>query len=139
MATTVLSNNESLTNGNENHLEIFDLIWLDTDGNIKDSRNTEQHLRSIINHFKKFQDVKECQEYIEQRSIQDRLVLIISDQLGKEMVPSIHKLRQVSSIYVNCQDKKSNEQWAKRFTKVHLYRQVSVSLRLFFLGERRCY
>ncbi|CAF3398604.1 unnamed protein product [Rotaria sp. Silwood2] len=112
-----LPNNKSFTNGNDNHLEIFSLIWLCAADNNEDCQNTEQKLRTIINHFKKFQDVKECEEYVKQRSKQDRLVLIISDELGQEIVPSVHKLRQVSSIYVYCKDKKGNEQWSNRFAK----------------------
>ncbi len=121
MATPILSNDKSSTNDDNNHLEIFSLIWLDDNVNAKESRDTQQKLRSIINHLKIFQDVQECQRYIEQRSKQDRLVLIVSGQLGQKVVPSIHKLRQVSSIYVYCKDKKSNEQRAYKFAKVDLY------------------
>ncbi|CAF2648846.1 unnamed protein product [Rotaria sp. Silwood2] len=66
----------------------------------------------------KFQDVKQCQEYIEKQSQKGRLIMIVSGRLGREIVPSIHKLRQVISIYVYCMDKKSNEQWARNFAKV---------------------
>ena len=120
MATAVLSNDDFQTNTDDKNLEIFSLIWLDENVNVKDTRDTEQKLRSIINHLKKFQDVKQCQQYIEQRSKKDRLILIVSGQLGREIVPSIHKLRQVISIYVYCMDKKSNEQWACKFAKVKL-------------------
>ncbi|CAF1071152.1 unnamed protein product [Rotaria sordida] len=44
--------------------------------------------------------------------------MIVSGQLGKEIVPSIHNLRQVMSIYVYCMNKAINEQWASRFVKV---------------------
>ncbi|CAF3754058.1 unnamed protein product [Rotaria socialis] len=112
------SNNESFPNVNDNHLEIFSLLWLDTNNNMKDRQDTEVKLRSIINHFKKFQDAKECQQYIEQRSKQDRLVLVVSNKLSQEMVSSIHKLRQVLSIYVYCEEGKTDEQWCSKFSKV---------------------
>ncbi|CAF4931081.1 unnamed protein product, partial [Rotaria sp. Silwood1] len=99
-------------------LEIFCLIWLDTNANATEIRDTERSLRSIINHLKKFKDVEQCQKYIKERSQKDRLVMIVSGQLGREIVPAIHKLRQVISIYVYCFDKKSNEEWACKFTKV---------------------
>ncbi|CAF5071208.1 unnamed protein product, partial [Rotaria sp. Silwood1] len=44
--------------------------------------------------------------------------MIVSGQLGQEIVPSIHKLQQVVSIYVYCMNKKKNEQWARTFAKV---------------------
>jgi hypothetical protein len=122
----VLPINESLTNDNDNHLEIFSLIWLDTNDDIEDIQNTEQKLRAIINHFKRFRNAKECQQYIEQKSKHDRLVLIVSLQLGPEIVPFIHKLRQVSSIYVYCKDKKSNEEWISDYTKVKMSWELSI-------------
>ncbi|CAF0776970.1 unnamed protein product [Adineta steineri] len=118
MATAVLPYHNFYTNTDDKCLEIFSLIWLDANVNVKDSRETEVKLRSIINHIKKFQDVKQCQQYIEQTSQKDRLVIIVSGRLGQEIVPYIHQLRQVISIYVYCMDKKNNEQWALKFAKV---------------------
>lgn len=129
MATAVLPIDESQANDNDEHLELFSLIWLDGSANVKDVRDAQQKLRTVVNHLKKFQDAKECQQYIEQRSA-DRLMVIVSGQLGREVVPSIWKLQQVSSIYVYCMDKKIHEQWATQFAKVKLHRHILVSLPL---------
>ncbi|CAF4173882.1 unnamed protein product [Adineta steineri] len=121
MATAVLPNDDFYKNTDDKCLEIFSLIWLDANINIKDTRDTEMKLRFIINHIKKFQDVKQCQHYIEQTSQKDRLILIVSGRFGRELVPYIHQLRQVISIYVYCMDKNSNEQWALKFVKVKFF------------------
>ncbi|CAF4930384.1 unnamed protein product [Rotaria sp. Silwood1] len=99
-------------------LEIFCIIWLDDNIQAKDNRDTEQKLRSIINRFKKFQDLEQCQKYIEQRSQNERVVMVVSGRLGQAIVPSIHKIRQIISIYVYCIDKERNKQWAVNFPKV---------------------
>ena len=112
---------DSLTNDNDDHLEIFSLIWLDTNVHHEGNQDTQQRLRPIINHLKKFQDGEECKQYIKQRPIHDRLVLIVSSELGRQVVPSIHKFRQMSAIYVTSTDKKSDEQWAHEFVKVRLH------------------
>ncbi|CAF3807343.1 unnamed protein product [Rotaria sp. Silwood1] len=44
--------------------------------------------------------------------------MIVSGQSEQEIVPSIHKLQQVVSIYIYCMNKKKNEQWARTFAKV---------------------
>ncbi|CAF4110172.1 unnamed protein product [Rotaria sordida] len=80
--------------------------------------DTEQKLRSITNDLRKFYDVKQCQEYIEQTSENDRFILIVSGSLGREIVPSIHKYPQIISIYVYCVDKEGNEQWSSKYSKV---------------------
>lgn len=90
----------TLPNKYDHHLEIFSILWLDANDDADIVQRAEQELRSIINHFKRFNDTKQCQEYIEQKSNHDRLVLIVDHQLGQELVPIIHKLRKVSVIYV---------------------------------------
>jgi response regulator RpfG family c-di-GMP phosphodiesterase len=110
----------SHTNGS--NLEIFSIIWLDPSVNSnRANQNAEQQLRNIINHLRKFEDGQECQQYIEERSQEDRLILIVSDQFGKDIVPQIHHLRQVSSIYVYCPDKQKNQEWVSQFNKVRLF------------------
>lgn len=101
---------------NDAHAEIFCLVWLDA--NPAETRSTEQKLRSIVNHLKKFQDVGSCQNFIEKRSKNDRLIMIVSGRLGQEIVPHIHNLRQVISIYVYCMDIERNKKWSSKFKKV---------------------
>ncbi|CAF5016271.1 unnamed protein product, partial [Rotaria sp. Silwood1] len=116
MATPIPPTDHFHTKFDDMTVEIFCLVWLDA--NINETRDTERKLRSIINHLKKFQDVKECQKFIEERSKDERVVMIVSGRLGREIVPSIHKFRQVISIYVYCMDKEGNEKWARNFAKV---------------------
>ncbi|CAF4916823.1 unnamed protein product, partial [Rotaria socialis] len=118
MATAMSPNDNFYTADDDMRLEIFCLIWLDANSNAKDTRDTEQKLRSIINHLKKFQDVKQCQKFIEERSKNDRISIIVSGQFGREIVPAIHKLRQIISIYVYCFDIVLNKQWADKFAKI---------------------
>ncbi|CAF1097868.1 unnamed protein product [Adineta steineri] len=118
MAAAVLPNDDFHTNTDDKSLEIFSLIWLDANVDVKNTRDTEVKLRSIINHIKKFKDVKQCQHYIEQRSQKDRLILIVSGRLGQEIVPFVHQFRQVISIYVYCIHQKNHEQWAFKFSKI---------------------
>ena len=98
--------------------EIFHLLWLDSNAEVHRDQETEQKLRSIINCLQKFQQVKPCQTYIEQSSDMDRIVLIVSGQLGQEIVRCIHDLRQVISIYVFCFNKKFHETWSSKYSKV---------------------
>ncbi len=103
----------------ENNLEIVDAIWLDASVNVaKENFDAQQRIRSIINHLKIFENVQDCEQYIQQTSKDDRIFLIVSGRLGEEIVPRIHHYRQISSIYVYCRDKQRNEEWAKHFSKV---------------------
>jgi response regulator RpfG family c-di-GMP phosphodiesterase len=107
----------AVSQGKKN-LETFSLLWLDAIVNDSvENIETQQRLRTLINHLKTFQHGDECIQYI-QSLPKDRFVLIVSGRLGQEVVPHIHNLRQVYSIYVYCLDKERNERWAKRFPKV---------------------
>jgi hypothetical protein len=109
-------------NTHNNNLETFALLWLDAAVNInEENRKAQQQLRSTINHVITFEDPNLCQEYIQSVCLEDRLVLIVSGQLGEEVVPRIHQVQQLSSIYVYCMNKERNEKWAKNFPKVSTF------------------
>jgi len=111
-------NSKSLQISNDN-LETFSIFWLDEQVNkTEENRNTQLILREIINHLKTFDDQDECHQRILSLSTQDRLILIVSGRCSRQLVPPIHHLRQVSSIYIYCMDKKANELWAKDFIKI---------------------
>lgn len=116
MATSLQSTDKFDVDIDDTETEIFCIIWLDS--NPAETRNTEQKLRSIVNHLKKFQDAELCQNYIEKRSKNDRLIMIVSGQLGQEIVPNIHNFRHIISIYVYCMNKARYEQWAGKYKKV---------------------
>ncbi|CAF3077890.1 unnamed protein product [Rotaria sp. Silwood2] len=102
-----------------NNLETFSLLWLDEKVNTKEeNKHAQKRLRSTINHVILFHDQTECQQYIMSSSEQDRIVLIISGRLSKELIPHIHRLRQLSAVYVYCWDRKAYKHWAKQFPKL---------------------
>ena len=101
------------------NIEPFYLVWLD-DAISKSVENiwTLQRIQLITSRLKTFHNVKDCEQYIRQTSKDDRMILIVSGQLGQKLVPSIHHYQQIFSIYVYCMDKIKNEEWAKHFQKV---------------------
>ncbi|CAF4807826.1 unnamed protein product [Rotaria sp. Silwood1] len=101
------------------NLETFSLLWLDAEVNTTDeNRRAQKRLRSIINYLEIFHDQHECQQYIMSCSEHDRVVLIISGRLSKELIPQIHHLRQLSAVYIYCWDKKAYKHWAKQYSKI---------------------
>lgn len=104
------------------NLETFSLIWLDAEVNAtEENKQSQKQLRAIINYLKTFKDPTKCETYIKSASEQDRIILIVSGRLGRIIVPNIHNLKQLSSIYIYCRDKAANEQWSKEFVKVNTF------------------
>lgn len=109
------------------------ILWLDPSANTaEDTRTAQKQLRTIIPHLKTFEDEVEFQQHLRSISINKRLILIVNGRLGKEVVPRIHHMPQISSIYVYCMDKKRNEQWAKDYSKV----EFSKNSYGFYFNER---
>ncbi|CAF3648668.1 unnamed protein product [Rotaria socialis] len=109
----------ALTNLQENNLETIYVIWLDASVNdLEENIQAQQSIRSIINHLIVFQTAIDCEQYINQTSRDDRILLIVSGRLGQEIVPRIYHCRQIFSIYVYCMDKARNDEWAKHFQKI---------------------
>ncbi|CAF1224302.1 unnamed protein product [Adineta ricciae] len=105
-------------NTDDNNLETFSLLWLDAAIHTNtENQEAQKQLRACINHVIPFEDPNRCQRYIQTTSSQDRLVLIVSGRLGREVVPLIHQIRQLSSVYVYCMDEEGNKKWAKDFKK----------------------
>jgi len=122
-----------------NNLETFSLLWLDAAVDTREeNRQAQIQLRNIINHLKTFDDENDCQRYILSISPQDRIVLIVSGRLGQIIVPRLHQLRQIISIYIYCTNKRANEQWSKQFTKVQYFLQYSLTFS-WFVGQSSDY
>ena len=119
-------------------MESVSLIWLDATVNASDgSLATQKEFQSTIPQFYAFENVSDCKEYIEEKSHYDRIFFIVSGRLGADIVPHIHQYRQVFSIYVFCQDKRRNELWAKKYSKVILFLFIYFLSIILRVGKRR--
>ena len=98
--------------------ETYSLIWLDTSINSKENLDAQGKLRVWINYLQTFDKLDECEKYIRSVSSEDRIIVIINDHFGQQLIPDIHLFRQVSSIYIYCGKKEFDEEWIKQYNKV---------------------
>ncbi|CAF1242959.1 unnamed protein product, partial [Rotaria sordida] len=82
-------------------IQNFLLVWLDAqiDESTDDFRNSIKHLRQTVNTIEIFDDDNECINYITQIQ-KEKAFLIISGALCQSIVPRIHQLNQLYSIYI---------------------------------------
>ncbi|CAM6005317.1 unnamed protein product, partial [Sphagnum balticum] len=95
------------------------LIWLDNESNNNsaDCQNTISQLRQAVNDINRFNDGEECMQFID--NITDtKACMIVSGSLGQDIVPRIHNMPQVDSIFIFCRDQKHHEQWVKDWPKI---------------------
>jgi hypothetical protein len=95
------------------------LIWLDS--NISDenadSQNTIATLRSAVNTIRTYTDSAKCIEFIKSVSHEKACMLILGS-VRQNIVPRIHNMSQVDSIFIFCNDQAKHEQWAKEWPKI---------------------
>ena len=105
----------------DSNLESFACLWLDENVNsIKSNRETQQELRQVINHLRTFVDSVECEEYI-RRINREKVIVIASSSLSRQIVPRIHGLPQFSAFYIYSKDKNIDEQWVDKYHKVKYF------------------
>jgi tetratricopeptide (TPR) repeat protein len=97
----------------------FLLVWLNTDMHVSDDdfRTNITHLRRIVNSVNTFTDPQKAVNFLT-RIKEDKAFIIISGDLGRQIVSEIHPIAQVHSIYLLGTDKADHEQWIKDWSKV---------------------
>ena len=111
----------------ETNLELRRLIWLDKFCDAtQENREIQDKLRSIINCLVTFDNYQSF-EYFLKHQIKDqeeKILLIVSGQLGQEIIENIHQHKQIISILVFCGNKQKNELWAKNYPKVYSFLEL---------------
>ena len=95
------------------------LIWLDRNINEKNSdyQNTIIQLRRVVNTINTFTDVDKCIQFLDDMA-DEKACMIISGALGAQIVPRVHNLSQVDSIFIFGSNPKYHKQWIKDWSKI---------------------
>ena len=101
------------------NLEDFKLVYLDQ--NIQNQNlhlDTSENLELIISCVEIFDNLNECRLYI-QAAKSEEIIFIVSGTFGEIAVPVLHELSQLAWIYVFNLNLPKNEEWTKRYSKIH--------------------
>ncbi len=97
----------------------FSLIWLDVDidQSREDCQNTLAQLQNVVNDVNIFTQQDKCIDFL--TGVDDmKTFLILGDTLGSQIVPLIHNIPQLHSIYIFSGNKFHDEQWANEWIKI---------------------
>ena len=100
-------------------LQNFLLIWLDADfdESKEDFKKSIENLRRIVASITTFTDAQQCIDFLSAIK-EEKVFMIISGSLGREILPEIQAWPQLESVYVFCGNQSLHEQWAKKISKV---------------------
>ena len=118
---TIPSTNRSaaLPPGTRRLLQNFLLVWLDAnlDESKADFKKSLEQLRNVVASIRTFKNVKQCIDFLNEIS-EEKVFMIVSGSLGRQVVPEIESKPQLEAIYVFCGNKTAHEQWTSRISKV---------------------
>ncbi|CAF3376537.1 unnamed protein product, partial [Rotaria sp. Silwood2] len=91
-------------------MSVLYLVWLDPNVNkSKENVVTQGELRALFkDEFQTFDKADECELSINHEN-NDRIILIVSGQLGRKIVLEIHHLLRMASMFLYCMDKEANK------------------------------
>ena len=94
------------------------LIWADSSLNEKeDYQSTLRHLRSVVDEVHLLTTPAQCVTFLNEMDKQKAFV-ISSGALGRDLVPEIHDIAPVDTIYIFCENKQRHEGWAMQWSKI---------------------
>ncbi|CAF1570370.1 unnamed protein product [Rotaria sp. Silwood1] len=100
-------------------LQNFRLVWLDS--NLDESKDEYkkiiQYLRHIVISVTIFTDVHQCIDFLNQIN-DEKVFIIVSGSLGRDLMPEINGLPQLYSTYIFCGNPSVHERWSKTISKV---------------------
>jgi hypothetical protein len=81
----------------------------------------QEKLRELFDeNFRTYEKTQECEAFIRQKK-NDEILLIVTGQIGRQVVPTLHSLSQLTAVFVYCMDKEGNEKWSNNYSKVVLF------------------
>ncbi|CAF3375458.1 unnamed protein product [Rotaria socialis] len=102
------------------NLESHQLVWLDptVDRNQEsDALASLENLRKIVDYTKLFNNVEQCQQFIEQTKVTTTFITT-SDDLGEQLVSNVYNLKNVYSIYIYNTTNNYQQEWISNYSKI---------------------
>ncbi|CAF5093258.1 unnamed protein product, partial [Rotaria sp. Silwood1] len=140
LPTTTTSRNAVLPQTARRILQNFLLVWLDANLQESDNdfKNSLQHLRKIVASITTFTDAQQCVNFVSEIK-KEKVFMIVSGSLGRQIVPEIEALPQLEAIYVFCGNQSVHEQWAKKISKVKgVYTKIEPICQALEIDRQRC-
>ena len=101
------------------NIQNITVVWLNNhiDHNNEDNQNTIAQLHNYTYDTHTFTDNDECIEFILDVD-HSHVYLIISGSIGEFLLPCVHEISQLDSIFIICNNKTSYEEWTKQWSKI---------------------
>lgn len=121
-------------------VENMQLVWVDPiiDSADPDAQHTLQQLRNVVNEVNIFSRPHQCRDFLEEVN-KEKVLVVTSGSVGRELVPQIHAMRQVDEIYIFCRHKSRHKEWARDYPKIKgVHTRIESICKDLQLAVRQC-
>ncbi|CAF4992624.1 unnamed protein product, partial [Rotaria sp. Silwood1] len=121
-------------------LQNFRLLWLDAklDESNDDFKKSFRRLRRVVASIETFKDAQECIDFLSAVTNQ-KVFMIISGSLGRQIIADIEAWPQLESVYVFCRNQAAHEQWANKVPKVKgVYTKIKPICKALQIDRENC-
>ncbi|CAF3392935.1 unnamed protein product [Rotaria sp. Silwood2] len=140
LPTTTTSRNAVLPQTARRIIQNFLLIWLDAniDETQEDFKKSLKHLRHVVASITTFTNAEQCLKFLGEIR-KEKIFMIVSGALGRQVAPELQAMSQLESIYVFCGNKSYHEEWAKTIPKVKgVYTAIKPICQALEIDRQRC-
>ena len=100
-------------------LETSSILWLGSStADAHGKLDMQQQLREITSRVKLLTDLEEGEQSVRSLSNEERVTLLADETLALELLPRVHDLEQMTSIYIHSLENSTAEQWRDQYPKV---------------------
>ncbi|CAF4616485.1 unnamed protein product [Rotaria sp. Silwood2] len=120
--------------------ENYSVIWVDDniDMTNEDCQHTLTQLRDVVNQVNTCTTAEECIRSLEENQEETSFV-ISSGALGQHLVPDIHAMAKLDTIYIFCRNKQVHKEWAKNWTKIEgVHKTIKSICQALQVAVKRC-
>ena len=95
------------------------LVWLGTASHPSENNlAVQEELPLPISSLQSFDQLDRCETFLQSCSPKSRIVFIVSGDFCREIIPQVHHLLQIFTIYIFCADKQLHQSWSEQYDKV---------------------
>ncbi|UJR12027.1 hypothetical protein I4U23_016205 [Adineta vaga] len=94
-------------------------VWVGT--NVEESRQIQtgiKKLKSLIPCALATNDSEQCEQWLKEYIGDENILLIVSNDLGMQIMPHIHSLSSIVVVYTYGTNRRGNSEWIKNYPKV---------------------
>ena len=95
------------------------LVWLDRDIDKNNSawRDSINYLRRVVYTVETFTDAEECIDFLGDVA-DEKVCMIVSESLAQQIVPLVHNMSQVNTIFISLSNQNHHVEWATHWPKI---------------------